>query len=55
MAEQAAALLTDLNQHNPDRIPPEYHFWVTDVPLRFQTIGERFLGRSLSNVHGVQW
>jgi glutamate racemase len=55
MAEQTAALLTDLKLHNPDRVPPEYHFWVTDVPLRFQTIGERFLGRSLSNVHVVQW
>jgi glutamate racemase len=55
MAEQTAALLTELNLHNPDRVPPEYHFWVTDVPLRFQTIGERFLGRSLSNVHVVQW
>jgi glutamate racemase len=55
MAEQTAALLTDLNLNNPDRVPPDYHFWVTDVPLRFQTIGERFLGRSLSNVHVVQW
>lgn len=55
MAEQTAALLQDLKLSNPDRSPPEYHFWVTDVPLRFQTIGERFLGRSLSNVHVVQW
>jgi len=55
MAEQTAALLTELNLHNPNRVAPEYHFWVTDVPLRFQTIGERFLGRSLSNVHVVQW
>jgi glutamate racemase len=55
MAEQTAALLQKLNLSNPDRLPPEYHFWVTDVPLRFQTIGERFLGRSLSNVHVVQW
>ena len=55
MAEQTAALLTERNLHNPDRAPPEYHFWVTDVPLRFQTIGERFLGRALSNVHVVSW
>ena len=55
MAEQTAALLTKPNLHNPDRVRPEYHFWVTDVPLRFQTIGERFLGRSLSNAHVVQW
>ena len=55
MADRAAALLTDMNMHNPSRGRPEYHFYVTDVPLRFQTIGERFLGRSLNNVHVVKW
>ncbi|PIW39759.1 MAG: glutamate racemase [Hydrogenophilales bacterium CG15_BIG_FIL_POST_REV_8_21_14_020_62_31] len=55
MAERTAALLTDLNLHTASRTPAEYHFWVTDVPLRFQAIGERFLGRSLSNVHVVKW
>jgi glutamate racemase len=55
MAEQTATLLTEMGLHNPSRLAPEYHFWVTDVPLRFQTIGERFLGRSLSHVHLVQW
>ncbi len=55
MADQAAVLLTDLGLHNPSRAMPQYHFFVTDVPLRFQTIGERFLGRSLSQVHVVKW
>jgi glutamate racemase len=55
MAERAAALLTDHDLHNPARTRPDYHFYVTDVPLRFQTIGERFLGRSLNNVHVVKW
>lgn len=55
MAERTAALLTDMNLHTPSRNAAEYHFWVTDVPLRFQTIGERFLGRSLNNVHVVKW
>ncbi|NTV94626.1 MAG: glutamate racemase [Thiobacillus sp.] len=55
MAERAAALLTDLDLHTPSRAPADYHFYVTDVPLRFQTIGERFLGRSLNNVHVVKW
>ena len=55
MAERAAALLADMNLHNPSRKAPDYHFYVTDVPLRFQTIGERFLGRSLNNVHVVKW
>ncbi len=55
MAERAATLLTELGLHNPSREPPAYHYHVTDVPLRFQTIGERFLGRSLANVHVVKW
>jgi len=55
MAEQTAALLTDMNLANPARTAPRYDFYVTDVPLRFQTIGERFLGRTLTNVHVVKW
>jgi glutamate racemase len=55
MAEQTAALLADMNLANPQRTPPRYDFHVTDVPLRFQTIGERFLGRTLTNVHVVKW
>ncbi len=55
MAQQAAALLEKMNLANPQRLAPEYHFYVTDVPLRFQTIGERFMGRTLPNVHVVKW
>lgn len=55
MAERTAALLTERDLHTPSRDAADYHFYVTDVPLRFQTIGERFLGRSLSNVHVVKW
>ena len=55
MAQQTAALLEKMNLANPQRLAPEYHFYVTDVPLRFQTIGERFMGRTLPNVHVVKW
>jgi len=55
MAERTAALLGERGLQNPRHMAPEYHFYVTDVPLRFQTIGERFLGRSLNNVHVVKW
>jgi glutamate racemase len=54
MAVIAAQLLTEKNLANPLRIPPQYHFFVTDVPYRFQTIGERFLGRTLSHVDLVK-
>ena len=33
----------------------DYRFVVSDVPLRFQTIGERFLGRSLGQIEKVDW
>ncbi|MDQ5987833.1 MAG: Glutamate racemase [Syntrophus sp. SKADARSKE-3] len=54
MAAITAALLTEKKVANPVRLPPEYRFCVTDVPYRFQTIGERFLGRTLSNVNLVK-
>lgn len=55
MAEQAARTLTEKNLWNPEKDSPDYHFIVTDVPLRFQGIGESFLGRTLTNVRVVKW
>jgi glutamate racemase len=55
MAERTALLLKEKQLGNPQRSAPHYAFHVTDVPVRFQTIGERFLGRSLSHVHVVKW
>ena len=55
VAEQAARTLTGLGLANPGDTLPTYRYTVTDVPLRFQTIGERFLGRSLGTVERVQW
>ncbi len=55
MASQAARLLKDLGLANPARSAPRHEFYVTDLPLRFQTIGERFLGRALNPVHLVKW
>jgi glutamate racemase len=47
MACITADLLAQENLVNPVRSRPDYRFYVTDVPYRFQTIGERFLGRTL--------
>ncbi|MBB5017489.1 glutamate racemase [Chitinivorax tropicus] len=55
MAEQTAQILAERQLANLARHAPRYHFHVTDIPLRFQTIGERFLGRSLANVDMVKW
>lgn len=54
-AEMAAMQLHSLGIANARPGPAAYRFVVTDVPLRFQTIGERFLGRSLGAVERVEW
>ena len=45
--EQALAAAQLLNTQTA---APDYRFYVSDIPLRFQTIGERFLGRSLEQI-----
>jgi glutamate racemase len=55
MADQTAGVLADMDLWNRARTSPDYRFYVSDVPLRFQGIGERFLGRSLPNVQIVKW
>ena len=55
MASMTAALLQERDLGNPSRSLPSYKFYVTDVPLRFQSIGERFLGRTLPNIELVKW
>lgn len=54
MAEIAAGLIVREKLGNPSETPPAYHFFVSDVPYRFQTIGESFLGRSLPHVEMVK-
>lgn len=55
MADITASLLQETKLNNPSGLPPNYRFYVTDVPLRFQAIGERFLGRALPHVELVKW
>lgn len=54
-AELAAASLQASGLAQTAGGPARYRYVVTDVPLRFQTIGERFLGRSLGEVERVDW
>ncbi len=54
MASVTANLLSEKGLANPVRLPPQYRFYVTDVPYRFQAVGERFLGRTLANVEVVK-
>ncbi len=55
MASIAANLLAETGLENPRRTAPDHRFFVTDVPHRFQTIGEHILGRTLSHVEIVKW
>ncbi len=53
MADIAADLIDKQKIANKTGPPPNYVFYVSDVPYRFQTIGERFLGRTLGRVELV--
>jgi glutamate racemase len=53
MADIAADLINKQNMGNQTYSPPDYVFYVSDLPYRFQTIGERFLGRTLGRVELV--
>ncbi|MCX5847958.1 MAG: glutamate racemase [Deltaproteobacteria bacterium] len=53
MADIAANLIDKQNMGNQNNLPPDYTFYVSDLPYRFQTIGERFLGRTLGRVELV--
>jgi glutamate racemase len=54
MAQETETLLRERNLARTDGVP-HYQFFVTDVPQRFQLVGERFLGRALAPVHVVKW
>ncbi len=55
MAEETARTLARMDLRNPGTTGAEYRFCVSDLPLRFRTIGERFLGRALPDVRVVRW
>lgn len=54
-AIQAESLLINSALLNPGHTPPLHQFYVTDVPQRFQTVGERFLGHPLTDVKLIKW
>lgn len=52
-AEATAKALEEAGLLNKQTQLADYRFFVSDIPLRFQTIGERFLGRSLEQLEMV--
>lgn len=55
IAAQAAAQLQQLELLNSSEQPATHRFYVTDVPQRFQAVGERFLGQALGEINVVKW
>jgi glutamate racemase len=54
-AEQAARRLTTDALLNPGPAPGQLSCFVTDVPQRFQAVGERFLGEPLNRIELLRW
>lgn len=52
-AESTAQTLGTLGLLNGPSPETHYRYFVTDIPLKFQTIGERFLGRSIQRLEMV--
>ena len=52
-AEDTAQALAQAGLLNNSTEEADYRFFVSDIPLRFQSIGERFLGRSLGQIEMV--
>lgn len=52
-AVACALMENDLLNDGSANLVADYCFYVSDIPLRFQTIGERFLGRSLHQIEMV--
>lgn len=55
IAIHTADHLARLGLLNPGSAPSAHQFCVTDVPQRFQAVGERFLGHALTDVQVVKW
>ena len=54
-AERTADRLRELGLLNPGGTEPTHRFFVTDLPQRFQAVGERFLEQPLANLEIVRW
>jgi glutamate racemase len=53
-AMEVARVLDEHDLRNPSPHTPHLQFFVSDVPVRFGEIGERFLGRTMGRVHRAE-
>jgi glutamate racemase len=52
-ALEAVRLLDQSGLRNPSTYAPNIQFYVSDVPLKFSEVGERFLGQKLGKVQRI--
>ena len=52
-AEETARVLAQEGFLNTDNNNPDYRFYVSDIPLKFRMIGERFLSRTMEQIEMV--
>jgi glutamate racemase len=52
-AQEVSELLRQSGLQNPSPLSPNIQFIVSDIPLKFSEIGERFLGRTMGRVRTV--
>lgn len=51
--QKLAATLRDIQLLNPTHSKPQYRYFVTDIPVKFQEIGEQFLNSQMTNIELV--
>lgn len=54
-AARARTLLAELDLLSDAAEVPAHRYFVTDVPQRFRSVGERFLGMPLPDIERVHW
>ena len=59
IVDSAASVVAEVREQlgEPPATPagaPEHHFYVTDVPVPFQQVAERFLGRRIERLERVE-
>lgn len=52
-AKAVATMLEVEGLQNTSKLKPNLQFFVSDIPLKFTEVGERFLGQKLGKVHRV--
>ncbi len=53
-AVEVERILDEKNLRNPSKLKPHLQFFVSDVPVKFTEVGERFLGQKMGRVQRAE-